>query len=534
MELLDALLDSKDVPADDVVNTIMNRLRSLMPFPKLSQKLLTLIQKIHTTHHKYDEKILDKINVIIKFDHEILKPEILDNLKKLEKNIVGGGYSSLMKRYVRMRIFMDWTENTKESVQSRDQQIRELARMSMDLSNLTQELSWLVTNDAKYGLVFGYELAKQDKCYSLMQVILDALQNAGDVGSGFFVGGYFARLHETDVELWESTLDCIYENSLLIRHLPEITFRSGLTDRTAYRLTCAIKEKKISYDCLAFFRFSGKRLAMISEKPFARWIKLLLSARSEKAIQIAAELVYCYFVEEKKTVHKDILLKVLLHQNVLNKSINAMHGMDEFYWTGIGLVFVQKYQNDSIKIAKHMLENFGRSGIFGQHEAESTKVLDAITRIKPKEVLELALQYVLSSPQSRAFEIGEWIRENAFNLGIPADEILPTIYMWIDMDRDEDLRVNYIAYLLPPEFEVCREFLARYGTRDQVGRTLMRNFDKEGWMGDAVAHYSKKIKHFSEIKAQEKNPIVLSWLEAYIEVLEAHIQRNKRWDERMF
>ena len=152
------------------------------------------------------------------------------------------------------------------------------------------ELNWLVTKKAKYGYRFGYELGKKDAGNLLLPSILNALRNARDKGSGFFVGGYLSSIYEKDVEKWESELEKIYNDSTLCQFLPEITWRSGTSDRAAERFIRGIHENKSDYTCLGIFKYGNAFLDRLSEKSFTALILLLLEEKKEDAVIIAVDL----------------------------------------------------------------------------------------------------------------------------------------------------------------------------------------------------------------------------------------------------
>ena len=520
---------------NEVVDVILHRLRTLARVPKLAEEILEIARKLHEMRWADSEKLLKAIGSTIYSTKENLHPKILEEMQKLQSDITGNDFHSLMRRYVGMDIQMDWFGETKSN-QARVKEIDDLATLSLDLGNLEPELNWLVTKKAKHGFKFGYELGKKDTGNLLLPSILNALRNAGDEGSGFFVGGYLSSIYEKDTEKWESELEKIYNNSALCRFLPEITWRSGTSDRAAKRFVNGIHENKFDYTCLGIFKYGSVFLDRLSEESFTTWILLLLEEEKEDAVVIAIDLFYSYFVQgQQKSLPKQLTLKLLLHENIIHRTHEADYAvLDEFIWKQIGLAFVKQYPEDSIEIAKTVLENFGTESFFGYYDDEVTEVLDEIARIKPKETWKIASHYVGPPIDSRAYNVQQWLRKELFSSDIGT---LPTISMaeiiaWTD--EDEKSRAGYIASFLPPEFEKIREFLVKYGDQEEVKRRLAINFNTEGWRGSAITHYEKKKKKFEELKEKETNANVRSWLDFYIRSLDCDIKRSREREERGF
>ena len=532
LNILVMQLNKHEEDRNEVADIILRRLRTFAQVPKLAEEILKIVRQLHEMHWADSEKLLKTIGSVI-YSTKNLQPKILEEMQRLQNDITGNDFHSLMKRYVGMDIQMDWLGETKSN-QARVKEIDDLTTLSLDLSNLEPELNWLVTKKAKYGYRFGYELGKKDAGNLLLPSILNALRNAKDKGSGFFVGGYLSSIYEKDVEKWESELEKIYNDSALCQFLPEITWRSGMSDRAAERVIRGIHENKFDYTCLGIFKYGNAFLDRLSEKSFTVWILLLLEEKKEDAVVIAVDLFYSYYVQgQQKSLPSQLTLKLLLHENIIHRTRGTTYTvLDEFSWKKIGLAFVKQYPEDSVEIAKTILENFDTENFFGHHDYEVTEVLDEIARIKPKETWKIASQYVGPPIDSRAYNVQQWLRKELFSSDrgtlptIPMSEIIA----WID--DDEKSRAGYIASFLPPEFEKIREFLVKYGDQEEVKRRLAINFDTEGWMGSAITHYEKKKKKFEELEEKETNANVRSWLNFYIGLLDSDIKHSIEQEER--
>ncbi len=531
LHMLMGHLEKHGEEINEVVKVVLDHVRGMIRIPELSSRMIKIIQKLHETSHVDDEKLVDTIIKIIDFDKEKLDPAVVKKLERLQDSITGTDFHSMMRRYVGMHASVDWGSK-KGPDDVRKKEIDELTTKSLDPKNIEPELEWLVTDKAKYGLVFGYELAKKDHSYSLLDLILDALRNSKGRGSGFFAGGYFRHIFENNVKRWEDELDAIYDDPVLCILLPEITWRSGLTDRSAKRLANGIREKRFDHATLG--RFRHYILGKLSEERLTEWIEILLGEK--KAVFIAIEIFYHYFVHRtQKALPRDLTLNLLLHEDIIHNDPKTAHSMvDEYYWKETGMAFVKQYPEDGIKIVEKIIEGFGADNFFGRHGSEMSEVLSEVARIMPKEVWKTVSQYLGPPIDSRAFSIQQWVRGNWFDSKRGMLDAIPMseIYRWID--EDKKTRASHIAGFLPPSFEKVRDFLARYGDQEEVRRHMVINFGNEVWMGSAVAHYEKKKKQIEKLVEKETDMNVLLWLKDYIESLDSAIQRSKEHEERDF
>ncbi|MCH7560220.1 MAG: hypothetical protein IIC67_02435 [Thaumarchaeota archaeon] len=535
--MLDLLMDQLEKHSEDqneVTTVILDNMRHMIIVPDLSERMVKIIRELHEKFHIDDEKLIETVMSVVDFDGEKLDPKVVKSLEKIQKDITGSNFHSLMKRYVGMDLRVDWLLQTKDHDNVREKEIDSLATKAVDAKNLEPELQWLVTNKAKHGYVFGYELAKKDRGYSLLEMILNALRKSKD-SSGFFAGGYFRHIFENDVNRWELELDMMYDDPVLCRLLPEITWRSGLTDKSAKRLVNGINDKKFDYTFLVHFKYGGVT-NRLSEEAFTEWIEILLEEKEKRAIFLAMDIFHSYFVHrQQKTLPKDLTLRLLLHENIIHKDPKIMYDvMDEYHWKEIGLAFVKQYPDDSIKIVENVIKNFDTENFFGRYGSESTKVLDEIAKIMPRDVWKTVSQYLGPPIDSRAFSIRQWMRGGLFDSkgGILTAIPMSEITSWIDQDKKT--RASYIASFFPPVFERVRDFLIRYGDQKEVRRHLLINFSNESWMGSAITHYEKKKKEVEKLKEKETNVNVLSWLNYYIESLDYDIKRSKESEEREF
>ena len=197
------------------------------------------------------------------YDDNSLPIKIRKRFEQLRDELVGSDFHSLMQRYVGMDLLEDKLEENKDGKDRVQPHFEILAQQASEEPTLLQtELSWLVTTEAKNGYKFGYELGKRDTGFCLLPTLLDAQRNAVDNASVYFLGGYFRVIFEKDLAQWEELLDALIEDTTLNVMIPDLTHRSGLTDRAGIRILNLAKNGIIGINHFGIFVY-GKS----TEKP---------------------------------------------------------------------------------------------------------------------------------------------------------------------------------------------------------------------------------------------------------------------------
>jgi hypothetical protein len=409
---------------------------------------------------------------------------------------------------------------------------------------LYPELTWLVTDEAKNGFPFGYELGKNDQNFSFLPLLLDAQRNAGDNASAFFLGGYFRALFQRNPRSWETQLDRLMKDKKLVQWIPELTWRSGMSDRAARRLLKLARAGLIEARHFRIMAF-GSVIQELSQEIFKQWIEFLLATSTPEALSIGLDLYHFYYVFQKRhpSLPEALTLRLLTHEVVFQKREDSNQAqVDDYDWSEIAKALVEAYPEKSLVLAEKILEHFGASGtIFDGFHSSVLEVLNAITRRYPQEIWSLAARYLGPPIDSRAFHVKNWLRggdlfEDGAE-GILAIVPLESIWEWVD--KDMETRAWYLASFVPKTLhreqgKVClaREVLLRYGDRDDVRRNLMANFSTEGWSGPESLHYQNKKQKILEFQKGEENANVKCWLDEYIEALEHAIEHAKMREER--
>ncbi len=495
-----------------------------------------IVEKLYQIKKFIDkETLLENIIDILEFEKDRLTPETKSKLETLQIEIIGTDYSSLLKRYVGMDIMLDLANKDREK--ERVEHIQKLVEMSLNTEKLKPELSWLTTDNARYGYVFGQELAKKDNDFLLLPLLLDEQRKTDEKGTGFFLSGYLVIIFEKNQKKWLQIMNEISQDPELIRFFTEIAWRSGITDEIGLLILNLIKSQKIKIDELDKFTLGGA-VNRLSEKVVLEWIEYMIDTNEQKTIFSAISLYDAFFVyRAEKTLNPEITLKLLTHDVFMGRTPVRTYTMVDYHWNEIGLRFIQQYPDESLEFADRLLASMDSESSLISPHSQSLEVLDTVASRLPDEVWDLMTKYIALPFDKRGYAIINWMRGNLF---APSNNFLDKVDFqkildWIDNNPHK--LAPYIIEHVPPILtfdSLARKLLVKYGTEKSVKISLVANFSTEGFSGSASTHFQEKKEKLLVYKEHDDNENVKNWIDFYVKCLDEDINREKLQEEREF
>jgi hypothetical protein len=536
----------------EAVGILLGRAGALAKIPDMSDIVVDTVITIAHKGYVSQKEVIKTISEILYYDNSYddnLPIEIRQRFEQLRDELVGSDFHSLMQRYVGIDLLEDKLEENKDGIDRVQPHLEKLAQQVFEDPTLLQaELSWLVTTEAKNGYKFGYELGKRDKGFCLLPMLLDAQRNTVDNASVYFLGGYFRVIFEKDLALWEEQLDVLIEDTTLNVMIPDLTYRSGLTDRAGIRLLNLAKNGIIDINHFGIFVY-GKAVESLSQEVFTAWIEFLLSFMDKSAMSIALSLYHHYYDHRKPSMvfPRDLTLQLLTHPMLFGESDKKLFTpMTDYYWTEIGKKFVQLYPEKNLELAQIMLAHFGQKGSIVDNYSKTCSVLTELTEQHPTQVWKYVSKHLEARDHfSRMFALEKWLREadlSTIEKEKGALILIPREKIWEWVDADVENRAEYVAHSLIPKKHLAEEwktslvraFLKRYGMRENVRRALMANYLTGVWAGPASSRYEAKKQQLLRIKHSEDNKSIKLWIDDFVDGLEKEIERAKVEEEREF
>jgi hypothetical protein len=500
--------------------------------PMVVETLTAFLQKPYVNR----KDVIGTVEDIYRYDAAAFGSKMRAHWDRLRAVISPSDFHSRMERYVGMDRWADTFDEHGKHGNKVDQLIAALAHEAVaDRVALARELPWLVTDQAKNGFRFGYELGVLDGPLDFLELILREYRAVatGERTSAFFLGGYFKALSERDQEACERQLDQLTDDDSLRRFVPELTFRSRLTDRGGHRILTLAQAGRVEVSSFRMFVFGGV-IRGLSEPVFHEWIECLLGMNTPLSVGIGVDLCHFYYLmaDPPRPLPKEPTLALLTADPFFRPSEAERRLSNDYDWNEVAEAFVVQHPDASVPLAKELLGHFGeKDTIVGGFRPQSLKALEIVFRRHALELWPDVAAFLGPPIDSRAFHLKGWLRDGALTAVPPQ-----LFWDWIAANVEE--RASYAASLVPPTFPgdvqsiSARELLIRYGSRKDVRQNLIGNFYSESWSGPASQHYAGKLKPIEDAQKVETNPNVLQWLAEYADSLRGQVRQARQEEER--
>lgn len=541
------------LPKDErekVVEILLGQAGAIARIRKLSDMVVDTVRTISENRYASKKQIIKTISRILfhddsYVDNKGLSPEIRQSFEKIRDELIGSDFHSLMQRYVGMDILED--HPLEDGVDKIKPHLETLAKQSIDNPILLEsELYWLVTDEAKNGNKFGYELGRIDEHLSLLSVLHEAQRNSGENASAYFLGGYYHAIFERDVILWEKQLDDLCEDSDLNKIVPSLTHYSGLTNHAGHRILNLAENGIIDISDFGLFKYQIA-IANLSENIFKTWIEFLLNIADMPAVHIALNLFHSYYITQKSelTLPDELTFRLLSHPELFKESENYQYNtMTDFYWTKIANALLNHYPQKALELVQLMLVPFGSDKTLFSSFSQSCAFLTETTKKYPAKVWKYVSKHLESKEDySRTISLARWLREaDLSDTEKGALTLIPRKIIWEWVDKDVENRAWYLASEFVPKTlrieewkdSLARDILIRYGDHGDVRNTLISNYSTEVFWGPASLHYEEKLKKLTKIQNSDNDKNVNCWITEFIPVLEKQIEHAKIDGERRF
>ena len=529
---------------------LLGRAREIAKIPDLTDMVVESVVTIVKQTYVDEKHVIETVKQILHYDSGDIPAEARALWEQLMDELVTPDFQSLMKRYVGMELLEDLQLDDDQNYADLAQpKIETLAQQAVETPSILQsELDWLVTAEAKKGYDFGYQVGKRDNGFSLLSELIEAQRRAGENASAYFLGGYLCALFEAAPSLWEAQLDTLIDDAKLRLLIPELTYRSGLTDRAGLRLLKLAKRGIINVNHFGFFAY-GQAIKSLSNEVFTEWITFLLRDTDKSSVALALNFFHRYHVFQKpKPCFPLALTFRLITHPVLFKGTGASRSdttMTAYYWTEISRAFLYLCPEQNLELAELMLSNFGDDGSIVSRYSRTCAVLDEITAQCPARIWEQVGSLLANHEySSKKFALEQWLREGSSwgrEEAKPALLHIPRKLVWKWIGEDIENRAWYFADKLVPKTQsvkewkasLVRDFLVRYGSQEEVRHSLMSNYLSGVSFGPASSNLEAKKEKLLQIKDIDGNENVTRWVDEFVAGLEAQTGRERMREERL-
>jgi len=528
----------------EATRILISRSRGLLLRPSLSDMVIETLSELSDRADVDKRLLISEIIRILHYDGEGLPPQTKEKIELIKASIIGDDYSSMMKRYVGMFLIEDLFDEQGKRTDDSDK-IDMLVINSLKHPELLEgELPWLVTSENNREHLFGYELGKIDKEHALFPLICKYQLEVKAQANLSFLGGYLRATFENDRYFWESHLDYFASDKEFCIRVPELTWRSGMSDRAAQRIIDLIDKNLVDVSNLHFFTV-GTEVRRISEVIFHKWIDALLRSNNPSANSVCLYLYWLYYSDETKKIEMPIDLTIEILRKPLTISSEdfkqGQHQMDDYIWAQIANVFISQHQSKSVELFHLAISEFGKGNhILDIYNSELDNVLRRVVKQNPIISWE-AMALLLNPPlDSRGFEILRWLMGGFIDKeDNPPIFLIPHELIWPWVDKDRKVRSEVLATFAPKRFydldgksAITRELLIRYGSDADVRKKLSSNFSTGFWSGPTSQHLQMKNAEYTKLREIESEKNVILWLDEYLSILKSDLEKSLMTEER--
>lgn len=540
VRLLEEAVEYLPAPeATEAAKAILSHVRSLILIVSLTETILVFLRRA-AAMPGLRERCIETIVATLHYEGKALSETVRSELHVIRAELTESSFSNKLRRHAGMKLIED---NFDADGQYSDAAGPELIQLATDVAAtpelLAPELAWLVTDQAKNGFQFGQLLGQADDL-KLWPSILSAWINAGTQRSDFFISGYLSAWRIKKVDLWEQIIESVLANAEIRSYALGLVWRSGMTDHIARSLLTMAKQGDIDPKDFRLFVYGG----VVNQLPldvFEGIVDLLLEGEDPSAPDAAMDIL-----DSRLRGHADELsafstrIERVLSSTVFVEGATSQHPntMLLFRWNELANRLLDFNPDAAAKLAVRCIANFANvNSITAGFHPDPWIFLSKAARAKPAVVWPaIALRLETQQKEVGTWHLLSWLRGGRSIRG-EADEAgldaIPTsiVFEWVDVDARN--RAWLIAERCPPivakpdePTTFARQMLERYGSIEQVRRSLHANNFSEGWSGPASDHYRGKLAALNAHFEVETNDNVRLWLKEHREQLERSIEHE--------
>ena len=503
--------------------------------PELSQPAVELLEGLVALGAANRDLVLDKVAVLLDAESDRIAPAALERLSSLRDSMDGGGFSAELRRRVGRHAPRGLMSGWRGDRAAGD--LGALADAAMRDGVLLPELEWLVTGEAVDGLRFGREVAQRDPGLLMLDPALAAMRRAGPSATALFLGGYLQRASEGGLVDLDGMLDRLLADAALRRHAPDIAWRIGMTRGAVERIAQGVSDGKLGIESLQPLR-CGRRLRGISAEAVAGLVGQVLEkcGLDDRAGATALDMLCSRFVggpgpesSDSVPIPERLALGALLHPGLVGPADGPQPDhVTCGAWRSLAVALAAQDGGGALDLAEAMIDRFGDSALlrFRGPDPPSGALAEIAVR-RPREVWPMIASRLVPALDKRARALLEWIRDGGrSSRGAGADRLaaalMPGIIAWVG--EDPDGRAEIMSRHLPPGFSPIRDFVARFGRREDVRDALAARLVAGTYGGSVVSHYADKKRQAERLAEGEEDPSVLSFLAYYAAALDGWME----------
>jgi hypothetical protein len=471
-----------------------------------------------------------------------LPKDVLTQLKSLCDSLDGHDFPSRLRRFVKHAAREDFFDDKMQATQLVERKLDELADEAIGTRELlAAELPWLVCEDSSPAYCFAFCISRQDPSRTLLPEIMAHQAAQSQSRSACFLSGYLAAVFARSVAEWEAVVEPLAENPITTSQFSDLVIASGMSDRIANRVIEHFKRGAQDAQRLERWWFD-QHLYQLSLPVVEELLRLQLNDGRGSLWSNAVHMCHTYFLEKgaEKPLPEQLVFELLTHASMVDGRV--AHSAS-YYWSRLAAAFLKQCPGRKWDLFQSVLHTgVGHWAVLSDLNTNEEHVLTHLLREDPETAFDCITEVYSQVDDQSTFGIQHWLSEDGHR-GIGDEgpgpvQYIPAAKLFAWVDADIDRRGYWLARALPKTLDdtiagrLTRDFIARYGGNKSISSGLYANFHSRGWCGKASDRYRELRDQARTWLVNEKDSVVIRWVENYIDGLAYDISRAEIDEER--
>ncbi len=518
-----------------VISAIVSGSHWMTHLPRFASKIAPTFDVFSRDNDADTKELITFLQFYLRRNSDKLPTGVAEQFRSLLTRLDGSDFPTISRRFIRD---LTWEDCHDEDGKKRlDEKLDWLASHAIKHPEaLEAELPWLICEISNAAFWLARRVGDNDPDRRMLPMILDAYRKQEHIRSTSLLRGYLSSIYGEKIDEWETIVLGLASERLFAKYLSEIVIHSGMTDAVVLKVIELCESGVLAKESLENWWFTDA-LKAISEPVFRQLINLHMANATEGLWESSLRMCNQYYVDDL-VLPESLIFQLLAEPEFTKSRINDSAG---YYWTELATRLVEAYPERKWDIFKGVLSQerrmlrcieHHRNGLMAQWVADDPSRAWA------------CIAEVLDNHEDGRWAIASWL-SGAMTSGwvdglsgpiqhIPSGEM----FSWVDLDRNE--RSYWFCQAMPKTLDktkagrLTRSFVARYCDNESTYRSLQSHFGASCYWGKASDHCHKLRDEAREWLKDERDRIVIGWIEDYIESLDREIERAEIEEERDF
>jgi len=336
-------------------------------------------------------------------------------------------------------------------------------------------------------------------------------------------------------------VEALAEDPTTANQFSDLVIASGMSDKIAKRVIEHFKRGAQDVERLERWWFA-RQVDQLSSPVVEELLRLQLDDGRGSLWSNAIHLCHAYFLEKgnEKPLPESLVFELLTHTAMTDGRV--AHSAS-YYWSRLAAAFLKQCPGRKWDLFQSvLLSGVGHWAVLADLNTNEEHVLTHLLREDPETAFDCVTDVYSQVDDRSTFGIQHWLSDDGHR-GIEDDgpgpiQYIPAAKLFAWVDADIDRRGYWLARTLPKTLDdtaagrLTRDFIARYSQHRSIASGLHEHFHSRGWCGNASDRYRELREQSRTWLVNEKDKVVIRWVENYMDGLTYDIARAEIDEER--